>query len=36
MASPYAAFPSDIKRDTDILYITRTWTFTPGDALTSQ
>lgn len=36
MASPYAAFPSDIKRDTDILYITRTWTFTPGDALISQ
>ncbi|HEV8333178.1 MAG TPA: energy transducer TonB [Steroidobacteraceae bacterium] len=36
MASPYAAFPPDIKRDTDILYITRTWTFTPGDALISQ
>jgi protein TonB len=36
LASPYAAFPPDIKRDTDILYITRTWTFTPGDALISQ
>lgn len=36
MASPYAPFPPDIKRDTDILYITRTWTFTPGDALVSQ
>ncbi len=36
MASPYAPFPSDIKRDTDILYITRTWTFAPGDSLTSQ
>ena len=36
MASPYAPFPSDIKRDTDILYITRTWTFGPGDSLTSQ
>jgi len=36
MASPYAAFPTDIKRDTDILYITRTWTFAPGDALISQ
>ena len=36
MASPYAAFPADIKRDTDILYITRTWTFAPGDALTSH
>ena len=36
MASPYAAFPPDIQRDTDILYITRTWTFGPGDSLTSQ
>ncbi|TMG83463.1 MAG: TonB family protein [Betaproteobacteria bacterium] len=36
MASPYAAFPPDIKRDTDILYVTRTWTFGPGDSLTSQ
>ena len=33
---PIAAFPPDIKRDTDILYITRTWTFAPGDSLTSQ
>jgi protein TonB len=36
MAAPYAAFPADIRRDTDILYITRTWTFAPGDSLTSQ
>ena len=36
MAAPYSAFPADIKRDTDILYITRTWTFAPGDSLTSQ
>jgi protein TonB len=36
MAAPYAPFPSDIKRDTDILYITRTWTFAPGDSLISQ
>ena len=36
MASPYAPFPPDIKRDTDILYITRTWTFAPGNSLTSQ
>ena len=33
MASPYAGFPSNIKRDTDILVITRTWTFAPGDKL---
>jgi periplasmic protein TonB len=36
MAGPYAPFPSDIRRDTDILYITRTWTFGPGDSLTSE
>jgi protein TonB len=36
MASPYAPFPPNIGRDTDILYITRTWTFAPGDALISQ
>ena len=33
MASPYARFPANIKRDTDILVITRTWTFAPGDKL---
>jgi protein TonB len=35
MAAPYAAFPPDIKRDTDILHITRTWTFAKGDELIS-
>jgi protein TonB len=33
MASPYASFPASIRRDTDILIITRTWTFAPGDKL---
>jgi protein TonB len=33
MASPYADFPANIRRDTDILVITRTWTFAPGDKL---
>jgi protein TonB len=33
MASPYASFPVNIKHDTDILVITRTWTFAPGDKL---
>lgn len=33
MAAPYAAFPPDIRKDTDILVITRTWTFAPGDKL---
>ena len=36
MSAPFAAFPPDIKRDTDILNITRTWTFTKGDELTSN
>jgi periplasmic protein TonB len=33
MASPYAGFPANIRLDTDILVITRTWTFAPGDRL---
>lgn len=35
-AAPYAAFPEDIARDTDILHITRTWTFTRADQFVSQ
>ena len=31
MASPYAAFPPEIRRDTDLLVITRTWFFGRGD-----
>jgi protein TonB len=33
LAAPYAAFPADIRRDTDILVITRTWNFTRSDSL---
>lgn len=33
MAAPYAAFPEAIRRDTDELDITRTWTFTNSDRL---
>ena len=36
MASPYAAFPDAIRRDTDVLEITRTWTFTNADRLRSD
>ena len=36
MAAPYAAFPESIRRDTDILEITRTWTFTNADRLRSD
>lgn len=31
MAAPYAAFPPDIQRDTDVISITRTWSFTSAD-----
>ena len=36
MAGPYAPFPDDIRRDTDILSITRMWTFARGDELRSE
>lgn len=36
LAAPYAAFPESIRRDTDILEITRTWTFTNTDRLRSD
>ena len=36
LAAPYAAFPLDIRKDTDILSITRTWTFTQADQLQSE
>ncbi len=36
MASPYAPFPPDIRRDTDIVELTRTWAFTRHDALETR
>lgn len=36
MASPYSPFPPSIRRDTDILEITRTWYFTQGDQLSAK
>lgn len=36
MASPYSPFPPDIRRDTDVLEITRTWYFTQGDQLSAK
>ena len=36
LAAPFAAFPPDVRKDTDILVITRTWTFAPGDKLQSD
>lgn len=35
LASPFAAFPPDIRKDTDILEIIRTWQFEKGDRLSS-
>ncbi len=36
MAGPYAVFPADIRRDTDLLVITRTWFFGQGDKLWTE
>jgi len=36
LAAPYAPLPPNITRDTDILTITRTWTFTQSDRLESE
>lgn len=36
LAAPYAPFPPDIRKETDILSITRTWTFTTNDQLESE
>jgi protein TonB len=36
LAAPYAKFPPDIRRDTDILVITRTWRFARGDRVFSD
>lgn len=36
MAAPYSAFPPEIRRDTDVLEITRTWYFTQGDQLSAK
>jgi protein TonB len=33
MAAPYSVFPDSIRRDTDIIEITRTWSFTRQDEL---
>ena len=36
LAAPFAPLPPDIRRDTDVLSITRTWTFTDADKLESE
>jgi len=36
LASPYAKFPEEIRKDTDVLEITRTWTFTREDQVSAE
>ena len=36
MAAPYGEFPADIRKDTDLLIITRTWFFGQGDAVLTK
>lgn len=36
LGAPYARFPDDIRKDTDILSVTRTWTFTQDDNLATE
>lgn len=36
LAAPYAPLPPSITKDTDVLTITRTWTFTSSDRLESE
>jgi periplasmic protein TonB len=36
LAAPFDRFPDSIRRDTDIVHITRTWTFTRGDQVVAE
>jgi len=36
LAAPFERFPENIKADTDILHITRTWTFTRADQVLAE
>lgn len=36
LAAPFPAFPKNIKKETDVLEITRSWSFTHGDQLTAN
>jgi protein TonB len=36
MAAPYARFPAEIRKDTDLLVITRTWFFGQGDKIWTE
>ena len=36
LSAPFERFPDDIRRDTDIIHITRTWTFTRSDQVIAE
>ncbi len=36
LAAPYAPFPKEIREDTDVLVITRTWEFTSGNRVSTS
>lgn len=36
LASPFAPFPPEIRKDTDVLVITRTWRFAPGNSVSGK
>ena len=36
LSAPFERFADNIKKDTDILHITRTWQFSKGDQLVAQ
>ena len=36
LGAPYARFPDDVRKDIDVLSITRTWTFTKEDNLATE
>lgn len=36
LGAPYAQFPEDVRKEIDILSITRTWTFTKEDSLATE
>ena len=36
LSTPFDRFPDSFKRDTDVLHITRTWIFGPGDVLSAE
>src|SRR5687768_8710639 len=36
LASPFDRFPDNIRADTDVLHITRTWSFARGDQVTAE